>query len=122
MTAKAAKAAKAATTAVDTAEPTPAATTKKKEPKATKATKAADDLTKIEGIGPKIAELLNGAGISTFAQLLATPASDVKKVLESGGKKYTMHDPKTWAQQAKLADAGKWDELKSLQDDLKGGK
>ncbi len=113
------KAAKAAPKAVDTIEPTPAATPKKK---ATKTADKADDLTKIEGIGPKIAELLQAGGISTFTQLSAAPAADVKKVLEGGGKRYSMHDPKTWGKQAQLAAEGKWEELKSLQDDLTGGK
>jgi hypothetical protein len=33
-----------------------------------------------------------------------------------------MHDPTTWPAQAKLAAAGKWDELKAMQDNLKGGR
>ena len=33
-----------------------------------------------------------------------------------------MHDPATWAKQAKLAADAKWEELESLQDSLKGGK
>jgi predicted flap endonuclease-1-like 5' DNA nuclease len=81
-----------------------------------------DDLTKIEGIGPKIAELLNAAGINTFATLAATKKTIVSQVLANAGTKFIMHDPTSWAQQSKLADAGKWDQLKKLQDELKGGK
>jgi hypothetical protein len=33
-----------------------------------------------------------------------------------------MHDPTTWPEQAKMAADGNWDELKTLQDNLKGGK
>jgi len=82
----------------------------------------ADDLKKIEGIGPKIASLLNDAGIMTFANLAATDASKVKEILTAAGSRFTAHDPTTWGQQADLAAKGNWDELKKLQDVLDGGK
>jgi large subunit ribosomal protein L27 len=82
----------------------------------------ADDLKKIEGIGPKIAQLLNEDGILTFAQLAATDVERVKAILEAAGSRYKMHDPTTWGQQAQLAADGKWDELKKWQDELNGGK
>ncbi len=81
-----------------------------------------DDLTKIEGIGPKIAEILASKGISTFADLAKAKAKDLKAILEAAGSRYKMHDPTTWAQQAKLAAKGSWDKLAKLQDELKGGK
>lgn len=81
-----------------------------------------DDLKKIEGIGPKIASLLNDAGIMTFANLAATDASKVKEILAAAGSRFTAHDPTTWGQQAGLAANGKWDELKKWQDELDGGK
>jgi predicted flap endonuclease-1-like 5' DNA nuclease len=82
----------------------------------------ADDLKRIEGIGPKIEEILNAAGIKTFKKLATTPAETVKGMLEGAGKRFQMHDPKTWSKQAKLAADGKWEELEKLQDELKGGK
>ncbi|MCB9165849.1 MAG: 50S ribosomal protein L27 [Flavobacteriales bacterium] len=95
-------------------------------PKKTTATKAAptkgDDLKKIEGIGPKIAELFNNAGIHTFAELAAASVDRLKEVLADAGSRYAAHDPGTWPEQAQLAAAGKWDELKALQDKLVGGK
>ncbi|MEY3369181.1 MAG: hypothetical protein RI973_2336 [Bacteroidota bacterium] len=91
------------------------------KPKAAAAAKA-DDLKKIEGIGPKIATLLNEAGIHTFADLAAANADTVRDILEQAGSRYKMHDPTTWAQQAALAAAGEWDALQKLQDELKGGK
>ncbi|UBM60860.1 hypothetical protein LAG90_09460 [Marinilongibacter aquaticus] len=81
-----------------------------------------EDLTKIEGIGKKIAELLVKDGIDTFAKLGKATQKSLKAVLEAAGPRYKMHDPKTWAKQAKLAAAGKWEELQALQDTLKGGK
>ena len=82
----------------------------------------ADDLRKIEGIGPKIAELLNNAGIMTFAALSTTSTDRIKEVLAEAGKRYTMHDPTTWPKQAEMAAAGQWDELNKWQDELDGGK
>ncbi len=82
----------------------------------------ADDLKKIEGIGPKIAELLQQAGIRTFADLANTSPDRIREILEAAGNRYKMHDPSTWPQQARLAAEGKWDELKALQDQLHGGK
>lgn len=80
-----------------------------------------DDLTAIEGIGPKIAELLNNDGITTWAELAAASFDRVKGVLTNAGSRYQMHNPKTWAKQADLAANGKWAELEALQDRLDGG-
>lgn len=82
----------------------------------------ADDLTKVEGIGPKIQEHLNAAGIHTFAELAATSVEQVQEVLDAAGSNYSMHDPGSWPKQAALAAEGKWDELKKWQDELEGGK
>ena len=90
--------------------------------KAPKAKKSGDDLVIIEGIGPKAAEALVAGGISTFAQLAATAAEDVKAILDASANKVQHLDPTTWAQQAQLAADGKMDELKKLQDELNGGK
>jgi predicted flap endonuclease-1-like 5' DNA nuclease len=81
-----------------------------------------DDLKIIEGIGPKIEELYNAAGIFTFKQLIATPVEKLKQILVDAGPRFQMHDPGTWAEQAQLADEGKMDELKALQDRLNAGK
>jgi len=82
----------------------------------------ADDLKIIEGIGPKIAELLIADAISTFAQLAQTSPDAIKVILDNAGSRYKMHDPTSWPQQAALAAEGKMNELKVLQDSLKGGK
>ncbi|MEN0049563.1 MAG: DUF4332 domain-containing protein [Bacteroidota bacterium] len=100
------------------------ATTKKTSSK--KVTKkkevAKDDLTKIEGIGPKLAGVLADAGISTFKKLAATKAEKVAEILVAFNARYRMYDPTTWPKQAKMAADGKWDELKKWQDELNGGK
>lgn len=89
---------------------------------ASKASKKSDDLSKVEGIGPKINELFQAAGINTFAQLAAASVEQLKQILADAGSNYTSHDPGTWPKQAELAAAGKWDELKAWQDELMGGK
>lgn len=91
------------------------------EPTDTPATSSiSDDLTKIEGIGPKIAELLNKKGMYTFADLSGSKVGDLRDMLAAGG--LSQHDPSTWKKQATLAKNGKWEELKTLQDELKGGR
>ncbi len=82
----------------------------------------ADDLKKVEGIGPKIEELLNAAGISTFAQLAGSNTAQLKAILEAAGPRFQMHDTGTWPQQAILARDGKWEALKVLQDELNKGR
>ena len=80
-----------------------------------------DDLKRIEGIGPKISSVLQDAGITTYGQLAATDVARLKQILSDAniGK---LSDPTTWPEQSGLAAAGKWDELETLQDELKGGR
>lgn len=81
-----------------------------------------DDLKKIEGIGPKIADLLNEAGIVSFADLAGSTPEAIQEILDKAGSKFNVHSPATWPAQAQLAADGKWDELKTLQDELIGGR
>jgi large subunit ribosomal protein L21 len=80
----------------------------------------ADDLTKIEGIGPKVSKTLIAAGIATFEDLANAKVEDIQKILTDAGLR--MMDATTWPQQAKLAADGDWDALKKLQDNLSGGR
>lgn len=81
-----------------------------------------DDLKKVEGIGPKIEKLMNAAGITTFKELAEAPLDKIQKILDEAGPRYRVADPGTWSQQAALAAKGNWDELKTLQDNLSGGR
>ena len=88
-------------------------------PKAKKAEGKADDLKKVEGIGPKIASTLVEAGIATFSDLAkATPEAISEIIAGVRGN----HVTDTWPAQAQLAADGKWDELQKWQDELDGGK
>ncbi|MEM6644560.1 MAG: 50S ribosomal protein L17 [Bacteroidota bacterium] len=82
----------------------------------------ADDLTKIEGVGPKIKELLIAGGLPTFAAVAAATPEQIKEILTNAGPRFARHNPGTWPKQAEMAAAGQWDELKKWQDELDGGK
>ncbi|TDL99776.1 MAG: 50S ribosomal protein L21 [Flavobacteriaceae bacterium] len=82
---------------------------------------AGDDLTKIEGIGPKVKELFNESGIVTFSDLAAKSSDELKAILEPKGGRYAAMDPSTWPKQAEMAADGNWDELKKWQDELNAG-
>lgn len=81
-----------------------------------------DDLTVVEGIGPKISELFNNSGVNTWKELAQCSVEKCQEVLNSGGKRFEIHKPGTWPEQAKMAAEGKWQELKDWQDKLDGGK
>ena len=91
----------------------------KAEPKP-KVEKAADDLSKIEGVGPKVSKTLSAAGITTFAQLAESTVGDIQGILQEAGLR--MMNPETWIDQAKLAAAGDWKALEKLQAKLVGGR
>jgi predicted flap endonuclease-1-like 5' DNA nuclease len=81
---------------------------------------APDDLKRIEGIGPKISTVLQGAGVTTFAQLAAVEVSRLEHIVRAAGIR--LADPSTWPEQARLAAAGQWEALEALQNELKGGR
>ena len=101
-----------------------AKSTKKKTTKKKVAKKASakDDLKKVEGIGPKIEQLLNADKIYTFKQLAGTKTSVLKKILDKAGPRYQMHNPATWPKQSAMAAKGDWAKLQKWQDELKGGR
>lgn len=81
-----------------------------------------DDLKIIDSIGPKTEELFQADGITTWALLSQADTSRLKKILESAGPRFRMHDPETWPAQAKLAHEGQWQQLEEHQDLLRGGR
>ncbi len=83
-------------------------TTKKAEP-------IADDLTKIDGINKKVASLLLSNEISDFKTLGKSSIKKLQLILDGAGSKFNVHNPASWPKQAKLAAAGKWDELSRFQ-------
>lgn len=81
-----------------------------------------NDLTVVEGIGPKIQELFHNHGVKTWKALSECTVDKCQSVLDSGGENYKIHDPGTWPEQAKLAYEGSWKRLLDWQDELDGGK
>jgi predicted flap endonuclease-1-like 5' DNA nuclease len=82
---------------------------------------ARDDLTRIEGIGPKIAGALYDAGVLRYAQLADMQPADIEKIVKGAGVRMVGHAA-TFRQQARLAADGKWDELKAFQERLTAGR
>lgn len=84
--------------------------------------KTADDLKRVEGIGPKLEEILNSHDILTFSQLAATKTEDLQAILDKAGEAYRIHNPGTWPEQALLLAEGRIEEFEKLTDELKGGR
>jgi predicted flap endonuclease-1-like 5' DNA nuclease len=79
------------------------------------------DLKIIEGIGPKIEELLNDAGINTYTALADTDVNAIQDILNQAGSKFSIHNPLNWPKQAALARDGKMEELEMLKEGLNRG-
>ncbi|MCF6277472.1 MAG: helix-hairpin-helix domain-containing protein [Anaerolineales bacterium] len=87
---------------------------------AEKKEKIADDLTKLEGIGPKVATVLAAAGIVSFSGLASADVEKLRATLKEAGLQ--MMEPAGWIEQADLAAKGEMEALAKLQDELKGGR
>jgi large subunit ribosomal protein L17 len=86
-------------------------------------TTASDDLKRIEGIGPKIASVLQEAGLTTFVQLADTEVGQLEQILEEADPRLLrLADPSSWPEQAALAAGGEWDALEALQATLERGR
>jgi predicted flap endonuclease-1-like 5' DNA nuclease len=81
-----------------------------------------DDLAIIEGIGPKINDLLHANGIKSFVELSRASVPELLEILERGGPHFQLANPGSWARQAALASENRWGELKRLQEELISGK
>jgi len=60
-----------------------------------------DDLTKIHGISPEAADLLNRKGILNFNQLGTSDLQTLRAILENGGPSFSSLDPGNWPAQAR---------------------
>jgi len=81
-----------------------------------------NDLSLVEGIGPKIRSLFHNYEIRTWKDLAETSVAKCQEVLDSGGDRYKVHDPASWPMQARMAAEGKWKELARWQHEHKHGK
>lgn len=71
------------------------------KPEAPKAETTGDDLTKLTGVGPKLAEILAEGGFASYAAVAAASVEDLQKVLEAAGSRYASKDPLPWIEEAK---------------------
>lgn len=78
-----------------------------------------DDLTKLSGIGPKLAEAMQANGIQSYAQLAILSTDDLNEKLASSGIRYSKAIAESWAKQATFAAASDWSGLKTYQQTLK---
>lgn len=81
----------------------------------------ADDLTRIEGIGPKYSETLIAAGVNTFQEIVNLDIAGLEKVLDDAG----MRRPASldsWVPQAAFAVRDDWDGLAAFQETLNAGR
>ncbi len=92
----------------------------KKEPKKKADPLSSNNLIIIEGIGQKVSQYLDAAGITSFSQLATSNFETLKGILVANRLQFL--DPSSWPQQAQLVVEGKMDELKTLQEELKGGR
>ncbi len=81
---------------------------------------AQDDLTVVEGIGPKSQEALYAAGIRTYAALAQAAPDLLREILEAA--RLRLLAPDTWPEQAGYLVRGDLDGLQALQESLKGGR
>ena len=66
----------------------------------------ADDLTRIKGLGPKLAEQLNTLGVTRFAQIAAWDDDEVDRVDAQLGRFQGRIRRDDWREQARLLSAG----------------
>lgn len=78
-------------------------------------------MTKIEGIGSKVQQLLVANGITTYVKLAKAKPQHLEQMLDKAGSDYQMMDPSTWPEQATMASHGQWVQLRVWQDELHDG-
>lgn len=81
-----------------------------------------NDLTIIEGIGPKIAELFHNKNVNTWKALSECSVEQCRIILDEAGERFKVHNPGTWPEQAKMAYDGHWKKLYDWQEELDGGR
>ena len=81
-----------------------------------------EDLKIVEGIGPKIEEILKNAGVHNLVELSEMEPDQIREILLAAGDRFKMFDPTTWPAQARLAKNGNWELLAEYQEQLKGGR
>ncbi len=110
--------------AAPVAEAAPVAAAEPVKAKATRKKKGdGDDLTVIEGLGPKSAQALTTAGVTTYAQVAALSAEELEDIVKvKGGVRVLEGQTKTWPKQAQFLVKGDDAGFKKYTDHLVGGR
>jgi F-type H+-transporting ATPase subunit gamma len=80
-----------------------------------------DNLTKLEGVGKKMAAALVAAGLDTFEKVASATEDEIRAAVQAAGMNFSPSLP-TWAEQAGFAARGDWDGLEAFQSQLVGGR
>jgi cell division initiation protein len=72
------------------------------------------NLELIDGIDPKIKDVLNNAHIVSFRDLATTPIYRIKDILDAAGSQFSSLDPSSWVEQALLIESGQFEQLEKL--------
>lgn len=83
--------------------------------------KCANDFEIIEGVKPKIVELLHANGVRTFTQLADMSPADIQPMLDKAGPSFCMTQSDSWPEQAALAAHNNWRALRFLQQSMTSG-
>jgi large subunit ribosomal protein L30 len=112
------------------AKKTKAATTKTSAPKASASTSSlpakylnkdgSEDITKVEGVGPKTKTILIEAGIDSFAKIAAKTPDEIRDIVKNGGGR-SVPSIDTWPEQAALLASGDVEGFEKLAQELDGG-
>jgi len=81
---------------------------------------AGDDLSILDGVGPKYAAALKAGGVTTFSDLSQLTAEDIEGKLTAANEPLIAgHSAATWPRQATLASRGDWSALRRYIDSSK---
>ncbi len=80
-----------------------------------------DDLTLLEGIGPKMSQALIAQGYTSFSKLADASLDEIREALEAEGQRFAPSS-ESWAEQASYAAKGDMEGLEALQGRLIGGR
>ena len=76
------------------------------EPSQGRPTGASDDLTRIKGVGPKLAAQLGALGVTSFAEIAAWTDEDISRIDAQLGRFQGRIRRDNWIEQARLLAAG----------------
>lgn len=79
-----------------------------------------EDLTKVEGVGPKTKTILVEAGVDTFAKIAGKTPDEIREIIKVGGGR-SVPSIETWPEQATLLANGEVEAFEKLAAELDGG-